>query len=182
MPQTSRFCSSGKRYQEYTFGFGNANGTLRTLAITDGFNSGGTQTCNYGTSSTPGYVELGRLVNVNCPSVWSQSFSYDPFDNITKTGSITWQLGYNQANNRYLPGTTNYDSNGNVGKPICSSPMTRVTICPGTSFCEGSDSDRKLENPCQVPSARYFSPIPSSRTGNFVGAHVPFSPRQRSYW
>jgi RHS repeat-associated protein len=91
----------------------NANGTLRTLAITDGFNSGGAQTCNYGTSSVAGYDEFSRLINVNCGTPWSQTFSYDPFDNITKTGSITWQPGYNQSNNHYQNGAT-YDNNGNL--------------------------------------------------------------------
>jgi RHS repeat-associated protein len=96
----------------------NANGTLRTLAITDDFNSGG-QTCNYGTSSTPGYDELGRLVNVNCTNssgatVWSQTFSYDQFDNITKSGSISWMPGYNLGNNHYTLAGTSYDNNGNL--------------------------------------------------------------------
>jgi RHS repeat-associated protein len=92
----------------------NLNGTLRSLAITDGFNSGGAQTCNFGTSSVPGYDELGRLLSVNCgSSVWSQSFSYDPFDNITKSGSLNWAPGYNLANNRALSPFT-YDNNGNM--------------------------------------------------------------------
>src|SRR5437667_5792314 len=62
--------------QKYTFTVGspaksmtgtlnwNANGTLRQLAINDGLNSGGTHTCNYGTSTVPGYDELGRLLKV----------------------------------------------------------------------------------------------------------------------
>jgi len=67
----------------------NANGTLRSLAITDGFNAGGTQTCNYGTSTTAGYDEQARLVSAVCTSgstnVWGQQFSYDAFHNLTKT-------------------------------------------------------------------------------------------------
>src|SRR5438445_3645637 len=64
------------RMNNYTFSVGatptsmvgnltwNPNGTLRTLAITDGFNSGGAHTCNYGTSSVPGYDEMGRLARI----------------------------------------------------------------------------------------------------------------------
>jgi hypothetical protein len=83
----------------------NANGTLRALAITDGFNAGGTQTCSYGTSSTPGYDEQGRLVSAVCSNssganVWGQSFSYDAFSNLTKSvpsgdAGSTWEPGYN---------------------------------------------------------------------------------------
>ena len=68
----------------------NANGSLQQLAITDGFNSGGTQTCNYNSAGTAGYDDLGRLINVNCGVLWGQTFSYDQYDNITKSGNITW--------------------------------------------------------------------------------------------
>src|SRR5437879_6749173 len=68
----------------------NANGTLQSLQITDGFNSGGAHTCNYK------YDELARLgqfntggtpvTNVDCgASVWQQAFQFDAFDNLTKT-------------------------------------------------------------------------------------------------
>jgi phage terminase large subunit-like protein len=107
-------------------------GTLRSLAITDNFNAGGTQTCTYGTSTTPGYDEWGRLVSAVCTNssdtnVWGQAFGYDAFDNISKTvptgdTGITWLPGYNQTNNQYLgagncsSSTICYDSNGNLLK------------------------------------------------------------------
>jgi len=104
----------------------NANGTLRQLVISDGFNSGGTQTCKYGdpNASPPviGYDELGRLSKVDCgASVWQQNFSYgnDAFDNLTKTvppggTGVNWIPGYNPANNHYTLGGTSYDANGNL--------------------------------------------------------------------
>jgi RHS repeat-associated protein len=94
----------------------NANGTLSKLAITDGFNASGTETCKYGdpTASVAGYDDLSRLISANCGTPWSQSFTYDPFGNITKSGSITWMPGYNQSTNRYTLGGTSYDSNGNL--------------------------------------------------------------------
>jgi hypothetical protein len=98
----------------------NANGTLQKLAITDGFNSGGTQTCNFNPSAATGtgYDDLLRLVGVDCGSGgWGQTFSYDDYDNLSKaviaghTGT-TWNPGYSSTTNHYSGGT--YDSNGNV--------------------------------------------------------------------
>ena len=92
----------------------NANGTLRSLAIADSINPADSQTCNYGTTSVPGYDDLGRLVSVSCGSPWSQSFSYDPFGNITKSGSISWNPGYASSTNRYNLVGTSYDNNGQL--------------------------------------------------------------------
>ncbi len=89
----------------------NANGTLGTLAITDPFNSLDNQTCTYS------YDALARLNGDNCGSVWNQTFAYDAFGNITKSGSISWQPAYNNpSNNKYLTGWSNvqYDANGNL--------------------------------------------------------------------
>jgi len=91
----------------------NANGTLRQLAIVDGFNSGGSQTCTFGTSTVMGYDDIGRLLSDNCGSVWAQTFSYDQYDNLTKSGSISWNPGYNPANNHYSTGAS-YDNSGNL--------------------------------------------------------------------
>ncbi len=137
----------------------NANGALRALAITDGFNTGGTHGCSYGTSSTPGYDELGRLVSAVCTNssgtnVWGQSFSYDAFDNLTKTvpggaTGVTWAPGYNQANNEYLGGGTDcngaticYDLNGNLLKDTFHTYTWNqdnhpLTVTGGTSGIRG---------------------------------------------
>src|SRR5713226_45404 len=75
----------------------NANGSLKTLAITDPFNAGDAQTCNYS------YDDLSRITAANCgTAIFNQNFAYDPFGNITKTvptGStgIAWQPGYNSS-------------------------------------------------------------------------------------
>jgi RHS repeat-associated protein len=112
----------------------NANGTLQKLAITDGFYSAGTQTCYYNPSlsSNTGYDNLGRLVGVNCgSSVWSQSFSYDPFGNITKSGSLAWAPGYNSSTNQYQNGST-YDANGNLKYDTFNSYTWSVYNKPAT--------------------------------------------------
>lgn len=86
----------------------NPNGTLQTLAITDPFNSSNAQNCSYS------YDGLARINSANCGSVWSQTFSYDPFGNITKSGTVNWQPGYNVSTNRYTLGGTSYDAKGDL--------------------------------------------------------------------
>jgi RHS repeat-associated protein len=129
----------------------NTNSSLSKLAITDGFNSGGTQTCKYGdpgaTPPVAGYDDLGRLISVSCNSspAWSQAFSFDPFGNITKTGTSAWTPGYNQATNRYALGGTSYDTNGNLLNDSFHSYLwdannhpTTVTSPNGTTTCNSS--------------------------------------------
>lgn len=84
----------------------NANGTLGSLGITDQFNAANTQSCTYS------YDDLARIASGNCGSVWSQTFSYDAFGNITKSGSMQFQPGYN-LNNQMTNGTS-YNSTGDV--------------------------------------------------------------------
>ena len=57
----------------------NANGTLGSLDITDAFNATNTQNCAYT------YDDLARIASGNCGPVWSQTFTYDAFGNITKS-------------------------------------------------------------------------------------------------
>ena len=100
----------------------NPNGTLAKLAITDGFNSGGTQTCNFNPIAVPGtgYDDWGRLVGVDCGSgFWGQTLGYDQYDNLTKTAAgtgrigSTWNPGYSPSTNHYSSPAT-YDADGNV--------------------------------------------------------------------
>jgi RHS repeat-associated protein len=126
---TYTFDMNSARMTNYQFNVGgqsmagslvwNANGTLGQLAITDPFNSAGTQTCSYS------HDDLVRLQNANClqsgNTLWSQSFSYDSFGNLSKSGSMSFQPVYSDAaghtTNRYvsLPGVSaSYDANGNL--------------------------------------------------------------------
>jgi YD repeat-containing protein len=91
-----------------------ANGTLNELNITDGLNAGGTQDCKFGASGTMGYDDLGRLLSDNCGSVWAQTFSYDQYDNLTKSGSSSWTPGYSASNNQYTLAGVTYDASGNL--------------------------------------------------------------------
>ena len=84
----------------------NSNGTLQQLAITDPFEASNQQTCNYG------YDSLARLQSANCGAIWSQSYNPDPFGNLSKSGTITFQPGFNTATNRTNIG--NYDADGNL--------------------------------------------------------------------
>ncbi|MDP9262810.1 MAG: RHS repeat-associated core domain-containing protein, partial [Acidobacteriota bacterium] len=89
----------------------NANGSLGTLAITDQINPPNAQSCGYS------HDDLARVTSVNCGPVWSQTFSYDAFGNISKSGTSSFQPTYSSATNRMtsLPGfTPTYDANGNL--------------------------------------------------------------------
>jgi len=89
----------------------NANGSLGTLAISDQLNTTNSQTCNYS------HDDLSRIASANCASVWSQTFGFDPFGNISKSGSSNFLPTYNTATNRFstVPGgTPTYDANGNL--------------------------------------------------------------------
>jgi hypothetical protein len=101
----------------------NPNSTLEKLQIVDGFNSAGSQTCNFNPSlaTGTGYDDMGRLVGVDCGSGgWGQTFGYDQYDNLNKaviSGRIgtTWATTYYSANNHYSPSTTyTYDGSGNI--------------------------------------------------------------------
>lgn len=101
----------------------NANGSLGSLAITDPFNSGGTQTCTYvhddlerigGSSTTAGV----NCVNGSQQTVWQNFFTYDTFGNINKSGTSSFNASYNSATNRMTTVgscTPTYDDNGASG-------------------------------------------------------------------
>jgi RHS repeat-associated protein len=85
--------------------------TLETVGITDPFYSGGNQTCNYA------HDDMSRVTSANCGSPWAQSFSYDAFGNITKSGSSSFQPTYSYVTNHMTEiggSTPTYDANGNV--------------------------------------------------------------------
>lgn len=89
----------------------NANGSLNKMAYADGNDPSKTQNCSYSAD------DLGRIASVNCgSSTWAQTFTYDPFGNINKSGSVSYAAGYNAATNQVSSGivpTPQYDANGN---------------------------------------------------------------------
>jgi YD repeat-containing protein len=82
------------------------------LAVTDPFNTQDNQTC------TDTYDDLARVSGNNCGSTWAQTFSFDAFGNVSKSGSISWQPTYNSPanNNPYLTGWNgaSYDADGSL--------------------------------------------------------------------
>ena len=89
----------------------NLNSTLHALNIVDAFNSADNQSCTFV------YDDLARLASTDCGTVWSQTYSYDPFGNITKNGSAAFQPTYNESTNRITSvsgSTPTYDNNGNT--------------------------------------------------------------------
>ncbi len=99
------------------------------MQITDQINTANGQTCTYG------YDDLTRITSANCGSVWAQTFSLDPFGNLSKSGSASFQPTYTGASgtgttpsNQYysIPnggaGTSNYyDTNGNLKNDVTNS-------------------------------------------------------------
>jgi RHS repeat-associated protein len=104
----------------------NPDWTLGSLTITDPFNAADAQTCGYS------YDGLARLAGVSCGpsnppngSIWGQTFTYDAFGNISKSGSISFSSTYypitngngNPTNNREQTVSScapTYDANGNL--------------------------------------------------------------------
>jgi RHS repeat-associated protein len=86
----------------------NPNGSLQKLIVANPTNSADAQTCTYAAD------DLGRIASTTCGSTWAQTFSYDPFGNITKSGSVSWTPGYSSSTNHYSLAGTSYDSNGNL--------------------------------------------------------------------
>ncbi|HEX3742211.1 MAG TPA: RHS repeat-associated core domain-containing protein [Terriglobales bacterium] len=158
----------------------NANGTLQSLAITDGFNSGGTQTCTFG------YDDLARLVIDNCGSVWSQTFSYDQYENLTKSGSVTWNPGYNAANNRYSSIGASYDASGRLtydtfntytwdiyGKMATVTSGHGTVTCGSTGFCVTYDAlGRAVEKNYQGATITQVLYSPLGKTALMSGQTV----------
>jgi RHS repeat-associated protein len=92
----------------------NANWTLGSLGITDGFNSANTQNCSYG------YDALSRTNSVNCingsTTVWTQNFTLDAFGNISKSGTSSFDATYGANNQEQTVGSCvpTYDGRGDL--------------------------------------------------------------------
>jgi RHS repeat-associated protein len=161
----------------------NANSSLHTLAIVDPTNSADDQTCTYSAD------DLSRISSASCNSgsTWGQTFSYDPFGNLTKSipsgaTGVTWQPGYSSSTNRYTLGGTSYDADGNVlndtfntytwdaeGKPL----STDYVSTGGETFTFTYDAfGHKVEwlaNGAYEASYVYIGNIRLSATGQTAG-------------
>jgi RHS repeat-associated protein len=100
----------------------NANRTLKKLTIVDGFNATDSQTCNFNPTdhAGTGYDDVGRLIGTYCGAVWNQTYSYDQYDNFSKSGTTNWNPGYNSTATcptgticNHITGA-GYDSDGQV--------------------------------------------------------------------
>jgi len=89
----------------------NADHTLASQNITDPFDSSDQQNCSYT------HDDLTRIASVNCGSIFSQTFSYDSFGNISKSGTYSFQPTYSSSTNRMISlggATPSYDANGSI--------------------------------------------------------------------
>ncbi|MGH7745671.1 MAG: RHS repeat domain-containing protein, partial [Candidatus Dormibacteria bacterium] len=91
----------------------NDNGSLAKLQITDPFFASDNQICNYT------HDDLSRIASATCSSSpgWSQTFGYDAFGNLNKSGTNSFQPTYSYLTNQMTEigsSTPTYDANGNV--------------------------------------------------------------------
>jgi len=89
----------------------NTDGSLQKLQVTDNIpGTSDSQTCNYT------HDDLTRIATANCGTSQNQTFSYDPFGNITKAANpgIGFSVNYSTATNRITTSGYTYDSNGNL--------------------------------------------------------------------
>ena len=87
-----------------------STGQLNKQVFTDTITPSNAQTCTYS------YDSLLRLTGDSCGSAWSQTFTYDPFGNIVKSGSSSFAATYNGKNEIATLGSTvpTYDASGNL--------------------------------------------------------------------
>ena len=90
----------------------NSNGTLGSLAIADNIpGTADSQSCTFS------YDDLSRSSGISCGSTGSQSFSYDPFGNISKTANglgLSFQpTSYNASNQPAVSGMS-FTADGNA--------------------------------------------------------------------
>jgi RHS repeat-associated protein len=90
----------------------NTNGTLGSLAITDNISgTSDTQSCTFS------YDDLSRSSGASCGSKGSQSFSYDPFGNISKTANglgLSFQPTSYNASNQPVASGMSFNADGNA--------------------------------------------------------------------
>jgi RHS repeat-associated protein len=123
-PNTGRMATyeynvgSTPKYVTGTLGW-NQNWSLGSLVIADAFNSADAQTCGYS------HDDLSRLQSVSCGptsangATWGQTFSYDAFGNISKSGTSSFLPTYTGNQFYQIPGGPTgtshyYDLNGNL--------------------------------------------------------------------
>jgi len=97
----------------------NPNGTLQNLSISDQIHQNDTQNCTYA------YDDVARVSSADCvngsTTLENQTFTYDAFGNIKKSGTGTFLPTYvfpnGNTTNQFasIPGVTvSYDANGNL--------------------------------------------------------------------
>ena len=125
----------------------NANGTLASLAT-----SVPAQTCNYV------HDDLTRLASAACaasPSGWNQTFGYDAFGNISKTGSglgVSFQPTYSTATNRRVEET----NSGTTTEILYGASGAKFAVLSGGTLI------------------RLMTPLPGGGTGIYVGTASSF--------
>ena len=104
-------------------------GQLQQQQFVDTINLSDSQTCAYG------YDSLNRLSSDSCGTAWAQTFAYDQFGNMVKSGSLSFAATYNSKNQIATLGSTvpTYDASGNL-----------LTINTGTQHVYTWDAENRI--------------------------------------
>ncbi len=86
----------------------NTNGSIGQFQYTDSVDTAKNQTCTFAAD------DLQRVSSVSCGTPWAQTFSYDPFGNIKKTGTISYLPTSYSATNKPTGIGATFDNNGNM--------------------------------------------------------------------
>ena len=127
--------------------------TLESLVITDPFYSAGNQTCSFT------HDDLARIAGANCGSPWSQTFSYDAFGNLSKSGTQSFLPTYSYLTNHMTligSSTPTYDANGNVTNDFVHSYTWDANARPVTADGVGLTYDALGRMVEQNKSGAYY--------------------------
>jgi RHS repeat-associated protein len=134
----------------------NAIATLESLVITDPFYSAGNQTCSFT------HDDLARISSANCGSPWSQTFSYDAFGNLSKSGTQSFLPTYSYLTNHMTligSSTPTYDANGNVTNDFVHSYAWDANARPVTADGVGLTYDALGRIVEQNKSGAYYQMV-----------------------
>ena len=143
----------------------NSIGTLETLAITDPFYGAGNQTCSYT------HDDAIRIAGANCGSSWSQTFSYDAFGNVSKSGTVSFQPTYSYLTNHMTQvgsSTPAYDANGNATNDTAHTYTWDANGRPVTADSVGLTFDALGRMVEQNKSGTYYQFVYAPTGGKFA--------------
>ncbi len=98
----------------------NGNNTLKSLATSDPFATGDTQTCSYTQD------DLGRLASANCGSEWAQTYTPDSFGNQSTTSGGSNPLVANFNGNNQFSSVSGFAPTYDLDGDLLDNPLSQT--------------------------------------------------------